>query len=128
MNDLIERDNLLRRMSYLQEQNKKLEEKSIALNLDFFGDVKDLRSKVKDQEHHLKEKEGLFVSQIYPYKPIDKDPIEMTVKNHDKGKQKVIGIQINKTSYKNPTISKLDLGLEKENKEKEDLAKELEKV
>ena len=51
----------------------------------------------------------------------------------NKGKGKAIGIQINEpqatlNKYMNPPMSILDLGLEKSRKEKEDLAKELEKV
>ena len=51
----------------------------------------------------------------------------------DKGKGKAIGIQINEPQVLprktiNPPMTKLDLDLEKARKEKEDLAKELEKV
>ena len=52
------------------------------------------------------------------------------MKNPDEGKQKVVGIQINEPQMPSnkPVMSKLDLELEKAKKEKEDLAKELEKV
>ena len=55
------------------------------------------------------------------------------MKATDKGKGKAIGIQINEpqvlpNNSTNPSMSKLDLELEKSRKEKEDLAKELEKV
>ena len=51
----------------------------------------------------------------------------------DKGKGKAIGIQINEPQalprkFVNPSMSKLDLDLEKARKEIEDLEKELEKV
>ena len=51
----------------------------------------------------------------------------------DKGKGKAIGVQINEPQVlprksTNPPMSKLDLELEKARKDKEDLAKELEKV
>lgn len=98
--------------------------------LDVFWDVEYLRSKVQDQEHLLKEKEGLVVSQIQPYRPIEKDIIDLIVKNLDKGKKKVLGIQINEPQMpiNKFVMSKLDLQFKKEKKEKENLAKELEKV
>lgn len=76
------------------------------------------------------EKEGPIIIQIQPYKPIEIDVIDFTMRNYDKGKKKVVGIQINEPQapYKNPIMSKLDLDLEKEKKEREDLAKEHEKV
>ena len=61
------------------------------------------------------------------------DPIEPTMKITAKGKGKAIGIQINQPQALirksiNPSMSKLVLDLEKVRKEKEELAKELEKV
>ena len=46
MNTIIERDNLLRRMASLQEQNKRLEERSSTLHSDIFGDMGTLRTDV----------------------------------------------------------------------------------
>ncbi len=61
------------------------------------------------------------------------DPIEPTAKAPNKGKGKSIGIWINEPQALpskpiQPFISKLDLDLEKARKEKQDLAKELDKV
>ena len=42
----IERGNLLRRMDALKEQNKKLEERTLVLHANVFGDIDTLRSKV----------------------------------------------------------------------------------
>ena len=57
---------------------------------------------------------------------------EVHRKNLDKGKQKVVGVQINEPHLPNKSIplviSKLDLDLEKSRKEKEYLTKELERV
>ena len=55
------------------------------------------------------------------------------MKATNKGKGKSIGVQINEpqvlpSKSMNPSMSKLDLELEKARKEKEDLAKDLEKV
>ena len=50
LNAIIERDNLLRRMVALKEQNKKLEESTIVLHVDVFRDIDSLRSKVLEQE------------------------------------------------------------------------------
>ena len=60
----------------------------------------------------------------------DARTLALNMKNQDKGKQKVVEIQINEPHMPSnkPDMSKLDLELEKENKEKEDLFKELEKV
>ena len=53
MNALIERENLSRRMVTLQEQNKKLEDKSTSLHSNMFGDIGKMRSKVKEYEKNI---------------------------------------------------------------------------
>ena len=45
---LVERDNLLRRMASLKEQNKNLEERTSFLHTNVFGDIDTLRSKVQE--------------------------------------------------------------------------------
>lgn len=118
MNYLIEGEALLRRMDSLKEKNQKLEERYSKLHAIFFGDVEALRSKVREQECLLKEKEGPVISQIQPYKSIEPKFIDLTMKNPNKGKQKVVGIQINESQVlPKPTMSKLDLDLEKAKKE-----------
>ena len=77
-----------------------------------------------------------MIDQVHPYKPIIKDKsapnlVEPVAKVVDKGKQKVVGIQINEhvaTEKNTLVMSKLDLELEKARKERQDLDKELEKV
>lgn len=130
MNALIEREAFLRGMEALKEKNRKLEEISSKLHSYIFGDVEELRSQIQDQERLLKEKEGPIISQIHPYKSVEADVIDLTVKNPEKGKEKVVGIKINEPQVpsKNIIMSKLDLELEKVKIEKQDLAKELEKV
>lgn len=56
--------------------------------------------------------------------------IDLTNKNVNKGKKKVVGIHINEPPLppKNIFISKVDLELEIDKKEREDMAKDLEKV
>lgn len=48
MNTLVERDNFLRRMAALKEQNKMLEEISSKVHSYVFRDMDDLRSKVQE--------------------------------------------------------------------------------
>lgn len=132
LNSIIERDNLMRMMTSLQERNKKLEEKSSNLHSDIFGDMDVLMSNAKKQEQLLKKKENPIISQVLPYKPLESRVEDVSKKDLDKGKKKAVGVQINEPhpSSKSTTftISKLDLDLEKARKEKDDLAKELEKV
>lgn len=78
MNSLIEREISLCTMEELKEKNMKLEEKSCSLHLEIFGDVGEIRSKIKDQEHVLQEKEGPVTSQVQPYKPIEENVIDLT--------------------------------------------------
>ena len=68
----------------------------------------EIRSRIQDQECFLKEKEGPVISQIQPYKTIEENIIDLTIKNLDKGKQKVAGVQINEPQavLKNPVMSK----------------------
>ena len=92
-----------------------------------------MRSKVQEQEKLLSQRQEPVITQVQTYKPIQVDPVEPIVKVIDKKKGKAIGIQINEPQALprksiNPPMSKLDLYLEKARKEKEDLAKELEKV
>lgn len=113
MNAIIERDNLLRRMASLKEQNKKLEERTLVLHADVFGDVHSLRTKVQEQEKLLRKRQEPVIAQVQPYKPIQKDPVEPSIKHIDKGKGKAIGIQINEpqavaSKFVNPPMSKLD--------------------
>ena len=120
-------------MATLKEQNKKLSEKSSPLHSDVFGDLNSLKSKVIEQEKILSQRQEPFITQVQAYKPIQENPVEPIVKITDKGKGKTMGIQINEpqvlsSNSTNPSMSKLDLELEKARKEKEDLAKELEKV
>ena len=72
------------------------------------------------------------VAQVQPYRPLETTVEEPQRRDLDKGKQKVVGVQINEPhllSKSTPYVmTKLDLELEKSRKEKEDLAKELEKV
>ena len=69
---------------------------------------------------------------MQPYRPLETTVEEPQRRDLDKGKQKVVGVQINEPhplSKSTPCVMiKLDLALEKSIKEKEDLAKELEKV
>ena len=81
----------------------------------------------------MSQRQEPIITQVQAYKPVQVDPIEPTIKSTEKGKGKARGIQINEPQalprkYINPPMSKLDLDLEKDKKEKEDLAKELEKV
>lgn len=76
-----------------------------------------------------------MVVHIHLYKPIgdkiEANIIDLTTKVVDKGKKKVIGVKINEpiiSSKKGPTMSNIYLELEKDKKEGEYLAKELEKV
>ena len=79
--------------------------------------------------------DGLVIAQVCPNEPIVKDKVvsnnaKPIAKVMDKGKQKVVGIQINEPVIiaKNTLVmSKLELELESARKEKEDLVKELEK-
>ena len=133
MDALIERDTLLRRMAALKEQNKKLEENTTTLHTDIFGDVDNLKAKVQEQEKCLNQRQELVIAQVQAYKLVQVDPIEPIAKATDKKKAKAIGIQINEphalpSKPIQPTMSKLDLDLEKARKENEDLAKELERV
>ena len=80
--------------------------------------------------------DGPVIAQVHPYEPIIKDKVssnnvEHATKVMDKEKKKVVGIQINELVIvaKNTLVMlKLDLKFERAKKEKEDLAKELEKV
>ena len=132
LNTIIERDNLLRRMASLQQQNKRLEERSSNLHSNVFGDMDVLKSSVQKKEQLLKQKEAPVVAQVQPYKPLETRVEEVNKKDLDKGKQKIVGNQINEPHPpKKPTSflrSKLDLDLERDKKEKEDLTKEPEKV
>ena len=120
-------------MAALKEQNKNLVERTSVLHPNVFGDVDTLRSKVLDQEKLLSQKQEPIITQVQAYKPAQVNPVEPIVKIIDKDKGKAIGVQINEpqvlpSKSTNPPMSKLDLELEKARKEKEDLAKELEKV
>ena len=120
-------------MASLKEKNNKLLEKSSPLHSDVFGDLNSLKSKVIEQEKLLSQIQEPVITQVQAYKPDQENPVEPIVKITDKGKGKATGIQINEpqvlpSNSTNPSMSKLDLELEKARKEKEDLAKELEKV
>ena len=132
MNTIIERDNLLRRMASLQEQNKRLEERSSTLHSDIFGDMGALRTDVQRQEQLLKKNQDPVLAQVQPYKPLETTVEEPQRRDLEKGKQKVVGVQINEPQPLSKSIpcgmTQLDLELEKSRKEREDLAKELEKV
>ena len=73
-------------METLKEHNRKLEDKSSTLHSNIFGDMREIRSKIQDQECVLQEKEGSIISQVQPYKPIEENVIDLTIKNVDKGK------------------------------------------
>ena len=89
---IVERDSLLRRMATLKEQNKKLSEKSSPLHSDVFGDLNSLKSKVKEQEKILSQRQELVITQVQAYKPIQENHVEPIVKVTNKGKGKATGI------------------------------------
>ena len=132
MNTIIERDNFLRRMASLQEQNKRLEERSSNLHSNIFGDMDALRIDAQRQEQLLKKSQAPVVTQVQPYKTLETTVEEAHRKDLDKGKKKAVGVQINEPNLLGrPTslvMSKLDLDLKKSRKEREDLTKELERV
>ena len=74
------RDNLRRRMGTLKEKKKKLEERTSILHVDVFGDVDSLRTKVQEHEKLLSQRQELVISQVQPYKPIQNNQIEPTIK------------------------------------------------
>ena len=92
MNTIIERDNLLRRMASLQEQNKRLEERSSTLHSDIFGDMGALRTDVQRQEQLLKKNQDPVLAQVQPYKPLETTVEEPQIRDLEKGKQKVVGV------------------------------------
>ena len=94
MNTIIERDNLLRRMASLQEKNKNLE-RSSSLHSDIFGDMGALRTDVQRQEQFLKKSQDPIVAQVQPCRPLETIVEEPQRRDLDKGKQKVVGLQIN---------------------------------
>ena len=133
MKAIIERDNFLRRMVSLNKKNNKLEEWTSIFHADIFRDIDSLRSKVLEKENIVSQRQEPIISQIYPYKPTQVDHVEPTMKLINKGKGKSIRMQINEPQpipgrSVNPPMSKLDIYLEKARQEKEDLAKDLEKV
>ena len=89
---IVERDSLLRRMSSLKEQNKKLSEKSSPLHSDVLRDLNSLKSKVIEQEKLLSQIHEPFITQVQAYKPVQANLVEPIVKVTDKGKGKAIGI------------------------------------
>ena len=86
MNTIIERDNLLRRMTLLQEQNKRLEERSSTLHSDIFGDMGTLRTDVQRQEQLLKKNQDPVLAQVQPYKPLETTVEEPQRRDLEKGK------------------------------------------
>lgn len=86
VNALIERDNLLRRIVSLKEQNKKPEERTYVLHTNFFGDIDNLRSNIQEQEKLVSQRQEPVISQIEPYKPIQLDLVDLTIKPTNKGK------------------------------------------
>ena len=62
MEALLERETLKRRLDFLREKNKRLENTSAILNSECFNDVDALKSKISEFK-------GPFISQVHPYKP-----------------------------------------------------------
>ena len=63
-NAIIERDNFLTTMVALKEQNNKLEERTIVLHANVFGDIDSLRSKVLEQEKLTNQRQELVISEV----------------------------------------------------------------
>ena len=135
-NALLERKALMRGMVALQEHNRRLEDSSTTLDKDLFKDVLIMQDTIKECKKAMQKGDGHVIAQVHPYEPIVKDKVILNnvkpiAKVIDKGKKKVVAIQINElviTTKNTLVMSKLDLELEKARQEKEDLAKELEKV
>ena len=90
MNSLFEREALLRQMASLQEQNKRLEDKSTTLHAYLFGDKGVMQSKIQAYERSLQQNEGPVIAQVHSYKPIidrvESNKVNATTKIVDKGK------------------------------------------
>ena len=52
-----------------------MDERTIVLHVDVFGDIDSLRSKVLEQEKITNQRQGPIISQVQAYKPIQIDPV-----------------------------------------------------
>ena len=95
-----------------------------------------MRATIQECEKSMNKRDDPLIARVHPYKSIIKgkvisDNVEPATKVIDKGKQKMVRIHINEpvvTTKNNLVMSKMDLELEQARQEKEELAKELEKI